>query len=304
MSTLVSICIATYKRPEGLNRLLLGLNQLTFNAVPVPDIEIIVADNDANGSARPVCEALRSQIRWKLKYDIEPKPGVTYARNRSIANASHHSNFIAIIDDDEVPEPQWLDQLLQVQSQYNADVVSAPVYPYFEDKSTPDWIKQGPFFQPAMRENGQLLHVASTNNVLIRKECLRTFNPVFDNRFALKGMEDSYLFMQLHRNHYKIVWAKEARVVEWIPAARANLRWIVRRNFYGWSSYSWLEKEILAKGQFTRALKGVALIAMGLLTLPFSILKGKESIAKSIINVSRGMGTFSGLIGYQGEWNR
>lgn len=304
MTTSVSICVATYKRPEGLKRLIQGLDQLEFRAVPTPDIEIVIVDNDAIGSARSICETMGSQIRWTLKYDVESEPGVTYARNRSIANASENFSFIAIIDDDEVPDPQWLDQLLKVQAEYDADIVRGPVHPHFEHDSTPEWIKKGKFFEPYSYETGHALNVAFTNNVLIKKECLKDINPIFDHRFALKGGEDAHLFMRLSRDHCKIVWAKEAKVFEWIPLSRTNLNWLIRRNFWGWSCHSLFEKELFpsTKGQIIRALKGFALITLGLISLPISIFKGKSAIAKSIINVSRGLGTFSGLIGFQGQW--
>lgn len=304
MSVFVSICIATYQRPTGLKRLLLGLNQLTFDAVALPTIELVVIDNDAAGSARSLCEELRSQLRWTLKYEIEPQPGVTYARNRSLAIATEQAQFVAIIDDDEVPSPQWLDELLHVQAQFDAEVVTGPVYPHFEDCQTPAWIKKGQFFEPGSYETGHLLQVAFTNNVLIRKDCLQGMNPVFDHRFAVRGAEDSHLFMRLARNRCKIVWAKTAAVVEWVPASRTNLTWLVKRNFWGWSSYSLFEKEIFASstGQLLRSVKGLGLIAAGLASLPFALLGGRIALVKSILSVCRGAGTFAGLIGFQGQW--
>jgi len=302
--TLISICIATYKRPAGLKRLIMGLNQLTFSTIAPPNIEIIIADNDATGSARTFCEEVRSQIRWDLKYSVEPEPGVTHARNRTISDAADHTNFIVMIDDDEVPDPHWLDQLLSVQAAFSADIVTGPVYPHFEDPNTPDWIIKGQFFEPHTYETGHLLNVAFTNNVLIRAECLKGMTPVFDQRFAFKGAEDAYLFMKLFSSGHKIVWAKQAIVHEWIPASRTELNWLLQRNFWGWSSYSLFEKEFSASttSQVIRAFKGLGLIILGLFSLPFSLFKGKSSIARSMINVARGLGTLSGLIGLQGQW--
>ena len=42
---IVSICATTYKRPQGLKRLLQGLAKLTFEKVDRPDLEVIIIDN-------------------------------------------------------------------------------------------------------------------------------------------------------------------------------------------------------------------------------------------------------------------
>ena len=305
MAILVSICIATYKRPHSLKRLLIGLNQLQFSEAAPPDVEVVIVDNDAAGSARIICDEMASQMRWLLKYDIEPETGVTYARNRSVANASKEADFIAMLDDDEVPEPQWLEQLLKVQSDYQAEIVTGPVYPYFEDNRTPEWIRHGQFFNPRSLQTGYRLQVAFTNNVLLKKQCLEGRNPLFDHRFAFKGAEDSHLFMKLSKEGYTIVWAENARVIEWIPLSRTNLNWIVQRNFWGWSCYSLLEKEVFSTStahSVARALKGLGLVGLGLFSLPFSTIRGKSAVVKSIIRVARGLGSLSGLIGFQGQW--
>jgi glycosyltransferase involved in cell wall biosynthesis len=304
MTTSVSICIATYKRPASLEKLILAIEQLSFVSIATPTIEIVVVDNDPAGSARSICENLQQQIRWQLKYDVELRSGVTYARNRTIANIAEHTDFIAIVDDDEVPNKQWLEQLLKVQAEYEADIVTGPVYPCFEDDNTPLWIKEGNFFEPRKRETGSQLNVAFTNNVLIKTICLDGIDPVFDHRFATKGSEDSHLFMRLYKNQCKIVWAGDAIVQESISASRTTLKWLVQRNFWGWSSYSLFEKEIFASSKKIgiRAIKGVGLIGVGLIALPFSLTKGKSAMAKAIIDISRGLGTLSGLVGFQGQW--
>ncbi|MRW03524.1 glycosyltransferase family 2 protein, partial [Staphylococcus aureus] len=52
---LISVCVSSYKRPEGLNRLLTGFNQLTFNKCETPEIEVIIVENDVTGSSGKVC---------------------------------------------------------------------------------------------------------------------------------------------------------------------------------------------------------------------------------------------------------
>ncbi|MEO0842606.1 MAG: glycosyltransferase family 2 protein, partial [Cyanobacteria bacterium J06643_5] len=62
----VAICIITCKRYEGLKRLLNGLNQLEFKLCKTPSVEIIVVDNDEDGSARQLCQQMNLQIQWGL----------------------------------------------------------------------------------------------------------------------------------------------------------------------------------------------------------------------------------------------
>ncbi|UCC32144.1 MAG: glycosyltransferase family 2 protein, partial [Phycisphaerales bacterium] len=110
----VAVCVITCRRPEGLQRLLRALNALTFRGDP-PDIEVIVVDNDADTSAASVCDLLRRDLNWPLRYEVEPQRGIPFARNRAVACAADTADFVSFIDDDEVPQPSWLDELLAVQ---------------------------------------------------------------------------------------------------------------------------------------------------------------------------------------------
>lgn len=144
---LVSICVATYQRPEGLKRLMAGLDRLIFTKLEQPQIEIILVDNDPTCSARTFCEQFQLQFKWSLKYFSEPQRGISYERNKAVAEASDAADFILFIDDDEVPEPAWLDELLIAQQAYNADVVAGPSLPFFPVPDTPEWVVKGKFFE-------------------------------------------------------------------------------------------------------------------------------------------------------------
>lgn len=76
MSTVVSICIATYKLAVGLSRLLEGLNALKFVDVPEPTVKVIVADNDKAGSGKAICDRARENFHYPLTYLVEPQQGV------------------------------------------------------------------------------------------------------------------------------------------------------------------------------------------------------------------------------------
>jgi succinoglycan biosynthesis protein ExoM len=297
---LVSICIITYQRPEGLRRLLEALNHLTFDKIEQPEIEAIVIDNDLSGTAVALCKQMQPEFKWVLKSGIEPRRGISYARNRSIACVSTSSEFIAIVDDDEVPEPQWLEELLLTQKNYNADIVGGPVLPFFPEHDAPEWVKRGKFFDPPYYQNGAPIPIVFTNNVLVRSKMLRQFEQPFAERFSLTGGEDSHLFMGLYRAGAKMVWAKNAIVHEWIPRQRTTKKYILQRGYRSWSTHSLVEREWYPSFgiQSMRLVKGLGLIAIGLVRLIPSLFQQQEFTVIALRYICRGCGTLSGLLGF------
>lgn len=296
---LVSICVITYRRPDGLKRLLDGLHRLNFKKVRPPEIEVVVVDNDSSGAAIDYCERIRASFQWTLRSHVEPQRGISNARNSAINFASKKTDFFALIDDDEVPDPLWLDELLFVQQEYNADVVTGPVVPCFGDENVPDWVEKGAFFAPEHHATGSERRVAFTNNVLFRSSILRTLDKIFDERFALTGGEDTDFFMRAFKNGARIIWSDEALVYEWVPESRTKASWILQRGYRTWGSHSLIEKELYPTlgVRAARVAKGFGLIAIGVVLLVPSCFMGRHAQVRALLNVSRGAGTFSGLLG-------
>ncbi len=298
---LVSICVITFNRPKGLAKLLTGLNQLAFRNMEAPDIEVVVVDNDTKGVAKEICDSFQEDFRWSLKTGVEPQRGISYARNKVVNSASKQADFIAIIDDDEVPCSNWLEELLSAQQKYDVDIVTGPVVAEFpKDIDVPQWIIQGNFFNPPRFQTGEIRPVAFTNNVLIKGEIIRKLDYVFDNRFALTGGEDTELFQRLTAMDYKIVWSDEAIVTELVSPHRMNLFWILKTNYRCWATHSLLEEDsnnylnsFLLK--IIRLIKGSLLILLGFLKLLSGLFVGKHMLAIALLSISRGAGTFSGL---------
>ena len=294
--TRVAICVASFRRPSGLKRLLYSLNRLTFDKCLPPTIEVIVVDNDSAGSTCELCEGISSELRWLLECHIEPRRGIPYARNKAVASVKEGTDFVAFIDDDEVPEPSWLDELLHVQQVYGADVVTGPVLPRFTD-SVPPWILKGKFFERKRYPTGHLLSVSSTNNVLVRSEVFSEMGELFDVRYALSGIDDTLFFMRVHRAGYKIVWADDALVYEWVPYSRLNARWILQRAYRGGNGFVTVELNFRpwAMVGLVRAATASVRLVQGLMLITLSLVFGRHVFVRGLQYAGRGIGMLTGL---------
>ncbi len=186
----IAICIATHERPILLTQLLKALEAQQFLALPTPEVTLIVADNDAKGSGESVC---RNNVkRWSLIYRIEPQRGIAQARNCALSEIGN-ADFIVFIDDDEIPERTWLQELLLAQKRYAADVVSGPVIPILP-ADCPAWFVEGRFFDSPNFTSGQQLDSCATNNTLVARTVLDSVSG-FDEQFQLSGADDLHFFV-------------------------------------------------------------------------------------------------------------
>lgn len=295
----VAVCVVTYLRPRGLARLLDGLERLRFERVEMPGVEVVVVDNDPAGSARAVCDAAAPGLRWPVRYAHETRRGVSQARNRAVEEARRGgAEWIAFIDDDEVPDERWLDELLRVREEYGADVVAGPVPPVFEE-GAPAWVERGGFFAPRRFATGTRFEHPGAGNVLLRTAVLDGMEAPFDERFALTGGEDTHLFLRLARAGATMVWADEAIAYEWTPPTRTRARWILLRVYRAANTWSACERELDSAPRVLagRVAKGVARIGFGLALLPVSWIFGRHMMVRSLWYVCFGAGNLTGLTG-------
>src|SRR5579862_756581 len=205
MAERIVIAIPTYRRPLSLKRLLDAIGRLQTRC----DVAVLVADNDAEQKEGfALCQRLAPAYRWPLTAVVAPERGIAQVRNVLVEQAlrDEKASFVAMIDDDEWPAPDWLDQFLAVQRQTGADVLQGSIL--FEqegnDGAVPD----------IRRPTGPIAMLQGAGNLLIQRRVLEeTPRPWFDPAFALTGGEDFEFFTRL---------AKAGRHFAWADAARAH----------------------------------------------------------------------------------
>jgi succinoglycan biosynthesis protein ExoM len=231
----VTVCICTYRRPSQLAEL---LSRLAGQDGPAGFTEVIVVDNDAAASARSVVAAARSQdLPFLLHYDVQPEKNIALTRNRTIAMAT--GRWIAFIDDDELPSPRWLANLLQTVSEHNAEGVMGPVIPVLPE-SAPGWIQRGRFYDRQRFSTGTVVprDQFRTSNALCAADVLRRIEGPFNPAYGLTGGSDAHLFNQLANLGARFVWCDEAEVEELVGDKRLRLRWLLMRRFRGGNDFA------------------------------------------------------------------
>ncbi|MNW40487.1 Capsular glucan synthase [compost metagenome] len=98
-----SIVICTYNRDEYLERTLESLNNLNYS-----NFEVIVV----NGPSTDNTDQVINQYRDRIK--IYKNPAVNLSISRNIGIKAAQGDVVAFIDDDAIPEPNWLHQIKEV----------------------------------------------------------------------------------------------------------------------------------------------------------------------------------------------
>ena len=228
----LTIAIPTYRRPDSVARVLravLAEVRACSEAVPagretgaIGSIEVVIIDNDPAGSAR---EAVAGHER--VRYVVEPSPGVSAVRNRALDEAAGRA-LLLFIDDDEEPEADWLRLLLSARRDTGAAAVAGLVVPDYEAEPGP-WLRAGGFFDRQSWPTGTRRPVAATNNLLLDLRAVRAAGLRFDEAFGATGGEDALFTRSLVAAGGVIVWCDEARVRDRVPAQRLRRSWVLRR---------------------------------------------------------------------------
>ena len=123
----IVVAVPTFRRPRSLARLLAALENIETEA----NLIVGVADNDAERrQGYDLCLAIREKgYRWPLDPLITAERGIAQARNALVERALSYqgAGFVAMLDDDEWPSPQWLDRFLRVQQQTGADALQGSI---------------------------------------------------------------------------------------------------------------------------------------------------------------------------------
>jgi GT2 family glycosyltransferase len=293
----IVVAVLTYRRPAELARL---LPELSRQAASRPAIRVLVVDNDPAASGSAVVSAAADPA---IRYVHEPRPGIAAARNRALDEAASY-DLLVFIDDDEWPNPTWLESMLEVHDRTASAAVVGPVISQYAAEPDP-WIKAGRFFDRRRLPSGTQIDVAATNNLLLDLRQVRAFGLRFDEAFGLSGGSDTLFTRELHRRGGALVWCDEAIVIDQVPMERLTRRWVLLRALRSGNSWSRTSlklstsvlERLRVRVQLTgrgglRTLSGAAQFLVGF------VLRNTARRARGLRTAARGIGMVSGAYGY------
>lgn len=272
----IAVCICTYKRPEMLKRLLTDLaSQQTDGAFTY---SVVVADNDEARSAASVIDKMRGILPVPIEYCVEPARGIAHARNRVVTTAI--GDFLAFIDDDEFPQPDWLLNLLRTCQRYDVSGVLGPVKRYLEPQA-PAWLKKSSLYDRPVNPTGLEVkwRESRTGNVLLHHSVIAGEETPFRPEF-IAGEDQDFFRRKIELGH-RFIWSSNAVVHELLPPARWKRGYYVRKAMLQ-GAYAARQPDCGA----VAIAKSIIAVPLYALALPFALLGGQHRFMTLLTKLS------------------
>ncbi|MBD1580965.1 glycosyltransferase [Pseudoalteromonas sp. S16_S37] len=228
----IVIGIPTYKRPEGLTKILNSILHLDVSGLAV---SIVVAENDCNELAGfNVVTSIKPHYALPLYTIKVEQRGISFVRNALLDSAFnvHKADYLVMVDDDEWVETNWLQALVEAQKKLGCEVIGGIVLAEFEGEP-PSWTTELPIYFPKQhRETIEIDLLESTGSVLLHKSVYFDFNQQrFDPFYSIYGGGDKEYFTRLKTQGIKFGIAHQAISHELFSESRVTKGWALERAF-------------------------------------------------------------------------
>lgn len=290
----LAICIATYRRPTLVRRLLKALAHC--QSPEGFSVQVRVIDNAPTPDGRMFAGGIPIRVGWQYELRHEPVQGIARARNAAVDIGPAH--YFVFIDDDEQPQADWLVRLVNAADRTQADGIVGAVHGRCPP-GAPAWMIRGGFFDKPTAPLGEPMHWRGgrTSNTLIRGEWFDRHGLRFNDAFGLSGGEDTELFLQMALRGGRFAGDPTITVYEDVEPERASFRWLWRRHVRGGRNYQRLQ----ASARQTR--RQAALLPLRLLRGTLAVLVGlvpaaagrPEHLMKGLFGVAVVWGSFQAM---------
>ncbi len=295
----VVLAVCTFNRNEELAVLLECVASIAERNARAFAIGAVVVDDSADAKARAVAEKFAKRFELGTHYRHSGARNISVARNMALETAMELGDWIAMTDDDCEPGEDWLSELLRVQRETGADVVTGPLFRRAH-AGAPAWISDQPFLNASRFDaaDGARLHTAFTNNCLIASAILRHDPKLrFRPEFGRIGGEDTVFFHGIADAGHTMHFARHAVMFENEVEERLTLSYQLRR-FFWYGNTSVQTSRAKGVGAARLAKHGVGTIVRALGRPIGRVLRGERPhMLYALAEVCNGAGKLAGVMG-------
>jgi GT2 family glycosyltransferase len=203
-----SIVVPTFRRPKGLHNLLAGIRALRF---PHESIETIIVDDSGVQTAAGAADPFRRF--FTVRVIQTPHLGPAAARQAGIDIA--RGEYFAFTDDDCVPDPDWLTELLKGLEEHPGCAIGGVVMNGFPENVYSSVSQMIFDYVTAWPSAGEPAFIGTCNVAFPAA----TFREVggFDRNWELCGGEDREFCRRWRESGRQLVIRRSASVVHYRP---------------------------------------------------------------------------------------
>jgi len=243
--------------------------------------ELLIVDNNSRDNTASIVQTfIRQNPQIKAYYFFEENKGLSFARNRGIAEAA--APVIAYIDDDAILAPGYIDHLASFFDSYPQAIGSGGrVIPKYESGSPPPWMNKylngfvgyHSFGDEILLYHPKMKYPPGCNMAYKKDQLLQCGG--FNNELKFRS-DDKYIFHKMKAISNQIYYVPEASLFHYIDAERLTFE-----NFKKLFSKTGNEEKIRSRsegGTFAVFKKGIEFIVkfnVSILLYFLFVLKGE-----------------------------
>ena len=300
------VTLPTFRRPE---QLAVTLDSLARQETERP-FAVIVIENDGEGRAGAAAAMQRLGLgNLHGLVIVAHQRGNCEAYNAGWEMAvAHFPDFkhLLVIDDDEIANSDWLEQMCSTAERLGADVVAGPVFPIFPAGAHASLAKH-PIFSPHYDRTALVPLLYGSGNLLATRQLLLGLKPpYFDPRFNFIGGGDADLPSRIAAMGGRLAWCQEAVTHETVPARRLEAGWIRARSLRNGVISTLVEQRKRAAepaGRLRVFAKSLALLAASPFRAAARLIGGRRP-ANAVYPIHVALGRVLAEFGYANEQYR
>ena len=269
----VTVAICTYNRAVYLPELVRALR----NQVCDVPFDILFINNNSSDNTLELLDKLSQQPGIPIRTVTETDQGIVHARNRAVEECID-CDFMLVMDDDEIPSPNWVDSAYNALKDGITDCVGGRVDVCFKDRARPNWLGDELLGFLAETNYGDTAFTIKddstpvwTANIAYNMRIFKD-NPElrFDSRYnregdGVGGGEDVLMFNTILDRGHKVVYEPLMLVQHHVEAWRLKRRYFLKLHFT-----SGFKNALHELPDYDRAVFGVPFFMLTQLTRQFA----------------------------------